>query len=82
MMQTIAPLSPATKVPLKAGATDPIRVFIADDHVLVREGLRLIIEAQNDMEVVGEASGRPGGVEAHRPFAARCGDARCFDAPS
>ena len=33
-----------------------IRIFIADDHVLVREGLRLIIEAQNDMEVVGEAS--------------------------
>ncbi len=33
-----------------------IRVFIADDHVLVREGLRLIIEAQSDMEVIGEAS--------------------------
>ena len=32
-----------------------IRIFIADDHVLVREGLRLIIEAQADMEVVGEA---------------------------
>ena len=33
-----------------------IKVFIADDHVLVREGLRLIIEAQSDMEVIGEAS--------------------------
>ena len=33
-----------------------ITVFIADDHVLVREGLRLIIESQSDMKVVGEAS--------------------------
>ena len=37
-----------------AGAT--IRVFVADDHVLVREGLCLIIESQDDMEVIGEAS--------------------------
>ena len=56
-MQTIAPTtSSSTKVPAKASPTAPIRVFIADDHVLVREGLRLIIEAQTDMEVVGEAS--------------------------
>lgn len=36
--------------------SETIKVFIADDHVLVREGLRLIIETQSDMEVVGEAS--------------------------
>lgn len=30
-------------------------VFLADDHNLVREGLRLLIEAQPDFEVVGEA---------------------------
>lgn len=36
-----------------AGAT--IRVFVADDHVLVREGLCLIIESQDDMDVIGEA---------------------------
>jgi DNA-binding NarL/FixJ family response regulator len=34
----------------------PIRVAIVDDHVLVREGLRLILESAGDMEVVGEAS--------------------------
>lgn len=44
---------PAKATPIHA---KPITVFIADDHVLVREGLRLIIEAQADMEVVGEAS--------------------------
>jgi two-component system response regulator NreC len=33
----------------------PIRIGIVDDHALVREGLRLILETQPDMEVVGEA---------------------------
>ena len=32
-----------------------IRVLVADDHILMRHGLRLIIDAQEDMEVVGEA---------------------------
>ena len=32
-----------------------IRVLIADDQALVRGGLRLILEAQKDIEVVGEA---------------------------
>jgi DNA-binding NarL/FixJ family response regulator len=35
--------------PLKA------RILLADDHALVREGLRLILERQPDMEVVAEA---------------------------
>jgi DNA-binding NarL/FixJ family response regulator len=35
---------------------NPIRVLIADDHDTVRQGLRLLIEAQPDMRVVGEAS--------------------------
>jgi len=34
----------------------PIRIGIVDDHALVREGLRLILEAQPDMDIVGEAS--------------------------
>jgi DNA-binding NarL/FixJ family response regulator len=33
-----------------------IRVLIADDEALVRGGIRLIVEGQSDMEVVGEAS--------------------------
>jgi DNA-binding NarL/FixJ family response regulator len=32
-----------------------IRVFIADDHAVLRAGLRLLIHTQPDMEVVGEA---------------------------
>jgi DNA-binding NarL/FixJ family response regulator len=40
-----------------------IRVVIADDQTLVRSGLRLIVEAQADMQVVGEAGN---GIEAVR----------------
>jgi two-component system, NarL family, response regulator NreC len=32
------------------------RVLLADDHEVVRAGLRLLIEEQDDMEVVGEAA--------------------------
>ncbi len=38
-----------------------IRVLIADDHGIVRSGLRMLLERQDDMEVVGEADD---GVEA------------------
>jgi len=33
-----------------------IRLLIADDEALVREGLRMILDAQADMQVVGEAA--------------------------
>ena len=32
-----------------------IRVFIIDDHAIVRTGMRMILSAQTDIEVVGEA---------------------------
>ena len=34
----------------------PIRVLITDDHLIVREGLRLILETAEGIEVVGEAA--------------------------
>ena len=33
----------------------PIRVLLADDHVMVREGTRRILEREDDLEVVAEA---------------------------
>lgn len=33
-----------------------LRVLLAEDHTLVREGLKLLINSQNDMEVVGEGA--------------------------
>ena len=35
---------------------NPIRVFLADDQELVRSGLRMLIEAEDDLMVVGEAA--------------------------
>jgi two-component system response regulator NreC len=37
-------------------ATGPLRVLLADDHVTVRHGLKLLIDAQPDMKVVSEVS--------------------------
>jgi len=33
----------------------PLRIVLADDHATVRQGLKLLIDAQADMQVVGEA---------------------------
>lgn len=33
----------------------PIRVLIADDHAVLRAGLHMLLDAQGDVEVVGEA---------------------------
>lgn len=34
----------------------PIRVFLADDHAVVRDGLRFVLESQGDISVVGDAA--------------------------
>src|ERR1043166_8366766 len=39
-----------------------IRVLVADDHAVLRAGLKLLINAQSDMEVVGEAGSGPESV--------------------
>ncbi len=36
--------------------TSPIRVVLADDEALVRAGLRLLVDGEPDLDVVGEAS--------------------------
>jgi NarL family two-component system response regulator LiaR len=41
--------------------TETIRILIADDHAIVREGLRWLIDTEPGMELVGEAAD---GVEA------------------
>ena len=50
-----------------------IRVVIADDHAVVRSGLRMLLEAQDDMHVVAEAGDVPTALQvirAHRPTVA------------
>ena len=43
-----------------------VRVLIADDQALVRAGFRMILDAEDDLEVVGEASDGLGAVDAAR----------------
>lgn len=35
---------------------EPISVLLADDHHIVREGIKMLLEAQSDISVIGEAS--------------------------
>lgn len=49
---------------------EPTTVVLADDHAVVRAGLRMLLDAEDGIEVVGEAGDFPSAVaavEAHRP---------------
>jgi two-component system response regulator NreC len=35
--------------------SEKLRILLAEDHKTVREGIKLLVNAQNDMEVIGEA---------------------------
>lgn len=53
-----------------------LRIFLADDHIMVRAGLRALIEAEPDMQVVGEAGD---GIEALERIAVCQPDAAVID---
>jgi DNA-binding NarL/FixJ family response regulator len=44
----------------------PIRIVIADDHPILREGLRKLLEAEHDFTVAGEACNGREAVEIAR----------------
>jgi len=46
------------------GAGERIRIVLADDHAVVRSGLRMVLETESDLEVVAEA----GDVESARRY--------------
>jgi two-component system response regulator NreC len=37
-------------------ASEPLTIVIADDHAIVRQGLRLLLEAERELSIVGEAN--------------------------
>ena len=39
----------------QTSATQPIHVLLADDHDILRQGLKLLLSLQQEMQVVGEA---------------------------
>jgi DNA-binding NarL/FixJ family response regulator len=46
----------AASGPVDSSASDPIRALIVDDHALFRRGLEMVLAAEDDIELVGEAS--------------------------
>jgi two-component system, NarL family, response regulator NreC len=47
----------ATDAPMRPeGSLDKIRVLLADDHTILRAGLKMMLNAQPDIETIGEAS--------------------------
>jgi DNA-binding NarL/FixJ family response regulator len=46
----------AASGPVASSASDPIRALIVDDHALFRRGLEMVLAAEDDIELVGEAS--------------------------
>jgi len=53
-----------------------IRIVIADDHLIIRQGIRLILETEKDLELVGEASD---GAEALEICASQCPEVVLMD---
>jgi two-component system, NarL family, response regulator NreC len=54
----------------EAGGDEKITIVIADDHSVVRSGLRMLLDAEPDLEVVAEASDIGGArryVRGHKP---------------
>ncbi|MEW6523087.1 MAG: response regulator transcription factor [Bacillota bacterium] len=43
-----------------------LRVLIADDHALLRQGVRQVLELEDDIEVVGEAAGGHQAIDLQR----------------
>ncbi len=57
---------------MNASGAAPIRVLVCDDHELVRTGFVTIIDAQQDLVVVGQAEDGESAVRLARQLRPRC----------
>src|SRR5262245_12700400 len=55
-------------MPGRGGECCLIKIILADDHAVMRRGLRLVLEQQEDFEVIGEASDGRGAVDLAETF--------------
>ena len=73
----IAKLTPSQALPARKGSSaGELRVLIADDHPVVRQGLRAILQSQPDIHVIAEAAD---GEEACRLCDELCPDVLLLD---
>ncbi|MGD1058930.1 MAG: hypothetical protein ABR992_16115, partial [Solirubrobacteraceae bacterium] len=52
----VTPSDDAIDGAASAAETGLIRIVLADDHAVVRSGLRMLLDSETDFEVVAEAS--------------------------
>src|SRR5918998_2619365 len=64
------------ETPVMQGETSPARIFITDDHALIREGIQAMLESEPDLEVIGEATSGQEAVELCREL---CPDLALMD---
>src|SRR4051812_10195967 len=57
-------MAPITRQRPNGHSAQRIRLLIADDHALLRQALRMLLEAQDGLEVVGEATNGRDAVDA------------------
>ncbi len=57
-------MNTTTTLPEKSTETAPIRVFVIDDHPLLREGLIKMLSMEPDLEICGELGSGRGAVDA------------------
>ena len=57
---------PHKRKPDESGSERKLRILVVDDHPVVREGLKLLLNDQADMEVVGVADDGKLAVEMAR----------------
>ncbi|WP_439948532.1 response regulator [Streptomyces sp. BBFR109] len=60
------PAPAPASTPAPASVPRPIRILLADDHALVRRGVRLILDQEPDLEVVAEAGDGAEAIEMAR----------------
>lgn len=54
--RTSAPSSAVNLQDVPLSSSSKVRVLLVDDHAMVRQGLRSLLEAYEDVDIVGEAS--------------------------
>ena len=57
-----------------------LRIFLADDHTVMREGLKSLVNAQADMDVIGEADNGRATLQKVRELQPDVIISGCFDA--
>jgi DNA-binding NarL/FixJ family response regulator len=57
------PLDLAHRAATRTAPRGPIRVALVDDHHLIREGLRLVLQGEDGFEIVGEAADHASAID-------------------